>query len=51
MSTHNIGFYENLTKIYFNYHQLSSNTLIISSSDLSYDSLKPPPPNEVTELT
>ena len=30
MSTHNIGFYENLTKIIF---QLSSNTHLISSSD------------------
>ena len=30
MSTHNIGFYEDLTKIIF---QLSSNTHLISSSD------------------
>ena len=29
MSTHNIGFYEDLTKIIF---QLSSNTYLISSS-------------------
>ena len=34
MSTHNIGFYENLTKISFNYHQISSNTHLISSSDI-----------------
>ena len=31
MSTHNIGFYEDLTKIIF---QLSSNTHLISSSSL-----------------
>ena len=31
MSTHNIGFYEDLTKIIF---QLSSNTHLISSSEL-----------------
>ena len=30
MSTHNIGFYEDLTKIVF---ELSSNTHIISSAD------------------
>ena len=33
MSTHNIGFYEDLTKISFNYHQISSNTHLISSTD------------------
>ena len=32
MSTHNIGFYEDLTKFSFNYHQISSNTHLISSS-------------------
>ena len=31
MSTHNIGFYEDLTKIIF---QISSNTHLISSADL-----------------
>ena len=31
MSTHNIGFYEDLTKIIF---ELSSNTHLISSADL-----------------
>ena len=31
MSTHNIGFYEDLTKI-LNYHQISSNTHLISSA-------------------
>ena len=38
MSTHNIGFYEDLTKISFNYHQISSNTHLISSgvTDLRY---------------
>ena len=30
MSTHNIGFYEDLTKIFF---ELSSNTHLISSAD------------------
>ena len=34
MSTHNIGFYEDLTKISLNYHQISSNTHLISSTDL-----------------
>ena len=33
MSTHNIGFYEDLTKISLNYHQISSNTHLISSAD------------------
>ena len=32
MSTHNIGFYEDLTKIIF---ELSSNTHLISSADVS----------------
>ena len=32
MSTHNIGFYEDLTKIIF---ELSSNTHLISSADAS----------------
>ena len=32
MSTHNIGFYEDLTKIIF---ELSSNTHLISSADIS----------------
>ena len=32
MSTHNIGFYEDLTKISLNYHQISSNTHHISSA-------------------
>ena len=33
MSTHNIGFYEDLTKISLNYHQVSSNTHLISSAE------------------
>ena len=33
MSTHNIGFYEDLTKIIF---ELSSNTHLISSADVSW---------------
>ena len=32
MSTHNIGFYGDLTKISLNYHQISSNTHLISSA-------------------
>ena len=32
MSSHNIGFYEDLTKISINYHQISSNMHLISSS-------------------
>ena len=33
MSTHNIGFYEDLTKLSLNYYQISSNTHLISSAD------------------
>ena len=29
MSTHTIGFYEDLTKLSLNYHQISSNTLFL----------------------
>ena len=36
MSTHNIGFYEDLTKIILNYHQISSNTHLISSADCDF---------------
>ena len=36
MSTHNIGFYEDLTKIVF---QLSSNTHLISSSEFLEENL------------
>ena len=32
MSTHNIGFYEDLTKLSLNYHQISSNAHLISSA-------------------
>ena len=32
MSTHNIGFYEDVTKISLNYHQISSDTHLISSA-------------------
>ena len=32
MSTHNIGFYEDSTKIIFESHQISSNTHLISSA-------------------
>ena len=32
MSTHKIGFYEDLTKISLKYHQISSNTHLISSA-------------------
>ena len=32
MSTHNIGFYEDLTKLSLNYHQISSNTRLISTA-------------------
>ena len=35
MSTHNIDFYEDLTKLSLNYHQISSNTHLISSAELS----------------
>ena len=37
MSTHNIGFYEDLTKIIF---ELSSNMHLISSADFAYLSIK-----------
>ena len=33
MSTHNIGFYEDLTKLSLNYYQISSNTHLISSAE------------------
>ena len=33
MSTNNIGFYEDLTKIILNYYQISSNMHLISSAD------------------
>ena len=36
MSTHNIGFYEDLTKIILNYHQISSYTHLISSAGLHW---------------
>ena len=32
MSTHNIGFYEEISKISLNYHQISSNTHLTSSA-------------------
>ena len=32
MSTHNIGFYEEISKLSFNYHQISSNMQLISSA-------------------
>ena len=32
MNTHNIGFYNEIRKLSFNYHQISSNMHIISSS-------------------
>ena len=31
MSTHNIGFNEEISKVSLNYHQISSNTHLISS--------------------
>ena len=36
MSTHNIGFYEEISKISLNYHQISSNTYLISSAEVGY---------------
>ena len=33
MSTHNIGFYEEISKLSLNYHQISSNTHLISSAE------------------
>ena len=35
MCTHNIDFYEEISKLSFNYHQISSNTHLISSSETS----------------
>ena len=32
MNTYNIGFYEDLKKLFLNYHQISSNTHLISSA-------------------
>ena len=34
MSTHNVGFYDDLTKLSLNYHQISPNTHLISSAEL-----------------
>ena len=34
MSTHNIGFYEDLKKLSLNYHQISSYTHLISPAGL-----------------
>ena len=36
MSTHNIGFYEDFTTLSLNYHQISSNTCLISSAAVVY---------------
>ena len=36
MSTHNIGFYEDLTKISLNNRQISSNTHLISSAEETF---------------
>ena len=36
MSTHNIGLYEDFTKLSLNYHQISSNTNLISSADSTH---------------
>ena len=36
MSTHNIGFYEEKAKLSLNYHQISSNTHLISSAELGF---------------
>ena len=33
MITHNIGFYEEISKLSLNYHQISSNTHLISSAE------------------
>ena len=35
---HNIGFYEDLTNLFFNYHQISPNMQLISSSELNLTS-------------
>ena len=42
MSNHNIGFYEDLTKLSFNYHQISSNTRLIKMKSCWPSSLKVP---------
>ena len=39
MSTHNIGFYEEISKLSLNYHQLSSNMHLISSAGVDLDRL------------
>ena len=36
MSTHNIGFYEEISKLSLNYHQISSNMHLISSAAVTY---------------
>ena len=40
ISSNNIDFYEDLTKLSFNYHQTSSNTYLIFSSVCNSDTLK-----------
>ena len=35
MSTHNIGFYEEISKLSLNYHQISSNMHLISSAGIT----------------
>ena len=40
MSTNNIGYYEDLTKLSLNYHQISSNTHLISSAGYTYSDKK-----------
>ena len=41
MSTHNIGFYEDLTKLFLNYHQISSNMHLISSAVMAEEQIRP----------
>ena len=40
MSTHNIGFYEDVTKLSFNYYQICTLTLLLTTA-LSVESPKP----------
>ena len=39
MGTHSIGFYEGISKLSLNYHQISSNTHLISSAGLVMSSM------------
>ena len=48
MSTYNKGFYEDLTKLSLNYHQISSNTHLISTAAIAAESRTAPSATQFT---